>query len=74
MSGRPLALVVVLAGVLSVLLAVATNIATDLLPDDALPTNTALVWAVVGTLAFATIVLGVWQSVVESRWAGSGGR
>jgi tetratricopeptide (TPR) repeat protein len=65
MTRRPtLLLIVVLAGLSSALLAIATNIATSLLPAAWKP-SPWLMWSLVAVLAVASIVAGVWQFLLH---------
>jgi tetratricopeptide (TPR) repeat protein len=71
---RPRALLAVtLVGVISVLLAVATNIATNLLPDT-WRIAPWLIWTVVAVLALASIGVGGWQFVLDSHRGATAGQ
>jgi tetratricopeptide (TPR) repeat protein len=62
MRRATLLLLVVVAGLSSVLLAIATNIATNLLPANWKP-DSWLVWSVVAVLAAISVATGVWLTL-----------
>lgn len=67
MARRPIdVLLVVVAGLLSLALAIAANVASSLIPA-AWTANKALVWSVVAVLAAATVAVAVWRATAAPR-------